>query len=157
MASTGLPAQGSDSGDRTRAFRALAGYIFGANEAKTKMSMTTPVFSRPEGGEGGASVMQFVLGEDAGTSAPAPSDPGVRTVSRPGGVFAVKLFGGATGMQGAEARAQELQEAVRRDGLRVKDGEKWWLAQYNDPSTRDWQRRNEVMLELEAFDIWSQQ
>lgn len=36
-------------GASTRAFRDLAGYIFGANEAKQKMAMTTPVYSDTSG------------------------------------------------------------------------------------------------------------
>jgi hypothetical protein len=41
-----------------RAFRALAGYIFGGNAAGEKMAMTTPVLT-----DGGRTRMQFVLPE----------------------------------------------------------------------------------------------
>ena len=41
-------------------FNELAGYIFGGNEGKVKMEMTTPVFTETSPGQAAAS-MQFVL------------------------------------------------------------------------------------------------
>lgn len=48
------------AGPGMKAFNALAGYLFGANERGEKMEMTTPVFTSTEGN------MQFFIGEVAG-------------------------------------------------------------------------------------------
>eukprot|EP00892_Ulva_mutabilis_P009912 jgi/Ulvmu1/7293/UM035_0081.1 len=52
--------------ERTAAFRGLANYLFGGNQSKRKLQMTTPVFSSSDS-------MQFVLPVESTADAPSPS------------------------------------------------------------------------------------
>jgi hypothetical protein len=142
-------------GGDSEAFGALAGYLFGANAAGERMEMTAPVFSAPaaaEPGGGGGQRMQFFLGGGAAAAgAPAPRDARVRVREAPGGVFAVAAFSGFALAGEVERRAAELRAALARDGLRARPG--FSLARYNAPLTPGPLRRNEVLVELEGFEL----
>lgn len=110
--------------------------------------MTTPVFSDASRG-----AMQFFMGKDVQGQLPAPTDARVEVKTRDAGVYAVRKFGGKVGAAEASREADELKRALRRDGIDVA-GEAWTLAQYNDPGTPGWQRRNEVLVRVEGYDLW---
>eukprot|EP00879_Flechtneria_rotunda_P020020 GHRR01021048.1.p2 GENE.GHRR01021048.1~~GHRR01021048.1.p2 ORF type:complete len:194 (+),score=67.76 GHRR01021048.1:955-1536(+) len=140
------------AGAGMKAFNALAGYIFGGNEAGTKMAMTTPVLSNTAG------YMQFVVDPDtpqASTSSlPAPSNSSVRLLQQSGGIYAAAMFNGvATPRKCAEVQ-QQLLTALQEAGLQPVDASLWTLARYNDPSVRPMFRRNEVLMHLKDFDLW---
>ena len=135
------------------AFRTLAGYIFGGNEERKKLNMTTPVLTSVDKQNGS---MQFYLGKSvAPSAAPVPlSDANVTVKEIPGKVFAVKTFTGLGDDNSAKRVAAELRRDLQRDGLLVADDSKAILAQYNDPGTLPPFRRNEILLQLNDFKLW---
>ena len=135
-----------------RAFGALAGYLFGKNQAATAMKMTTPVFSTQEGDD---KRMSFVLPsdywkEDGIDTAPQPLDGSGVTLSRDvGGERAVLMFGGIAGKKETETRKEQLLNALAKDReWKAQDDAPVTIAQYNDPFTPPWKRRNEVAVRV---------
>ena len=114
-------------------FNTLAQYIFGGNQQKVSMDMTTPVFTRAGDEEVGADdqeVMQFVLGGGLSLStAPKPAEgSGVRTREVPGALYAVRKFTGVVASGGRDERALRqmmlLKSAIKAAGLKVQMKEK---------------------------------
>ncbi|KAL7542338.1 hypothetical protein ACHAXR_011678 [Thalassiosira sp. AJA248-18] len=129
-------------------FGALAGYLFGKNEENTAMKMTTPVFSE---GEGADRKMSFVLPSDyweEKEKAPKPlSDSSVQVSSVDGCERAVMSFSGFGRKTDVDNRSNKLREilATDKEWCVVEDAPVI-LAQYNDPFTPPWKRRNEVSI-----------
>ncbi|KAL7546366.1 hypothetical protein ACHAWF_009702 [Thalassiosira exigua] len=133
-------------------FGALAGYLFGKNEEQTAMKMTTPVLSE---GEGADRKMSFVLPSDyweKEDEAPTPlSDSAVKVSSMDGCERAVLAFGGFGRKNDVDDKTKKLQEMLAADGeWRAVDDAPVILAQYNDPFTPPWNRRNEVSVLVES-------
>ena len=115
----------------SRAFRALAGYINGANDSRSTVAMTAPVVQQAGSvrvamtapvlqseGQSDDYVIAFVLpsGMTAAT-VPVPTDPDVRTRVVPVQVAAARRFSGR-GSEGAFARhLRELESALASAGL----------------------------------------
>lgn len=132
----------------TKAFGALAGYLFGKNEESTAMKMTTPVINR---GQADADrTMSFVLPsefwKDGGLDvAPKPlQDSGVMLERVEGQERAVVMFGGYASKKEADAKKQLLLEKLKSDTDWMAVEESADLMQYNDPFTAPWKRLNEV-------------
>lgn len=109
----GPPAGVSPAGPGGAAFGALAGYIFGGNEAGQRMAMTTPVFSDSAGR------MRFVVGGGATDPGALPRPQGgseVVTKQVPGGIFAAAAFDGIADPQQAQREEAALRCAPRRGG-----------------------------------------
>lgn len=49
---------------------------------------------------------------------------------------------------------QRLRQAVRKHDLKLKSPSDYIVARYNDPSTKPIFRRNEVLVELDDFELW---
>jgi len=133
-------------------FGALAGYLFGKNEEETAMKMTTPVLSQ---GEGADRTMSFVLPSDywqEKEKAPTPlSDSSVKVSSVEGCDRAVIAFSGFGRKSDKENRSIKLREMVEADkDWDVVDGAPIVLANYNDPFTPPWKRRNEVSILVQS-------
>lgn len=143
-----------------RAFRVLAGYIFGDNVPAQKMAMTAPVESAPRGvkmnmtapveavatdseGYTYAFVMERKYSMD---SLPKPNNPNVRLVERPARVMAVRRFSGRANATSFEQRRRALLAALERDAIATLGPAA--LAQYNAPYTPGILRRNEVLVEV---------
>ncbi|KAL7519587.1 hypothetical protein ACHAWX_004346 [Stephanocyclus meneghinianus] len=129
-----------------KSFGALAGYLFGENQAKKTMKMTTPVITE---GEGDDKKMSFVLPSDYWKSetmsdAPLPlSDSAVRIAPVQGSVRGVLAFGGYG--RKSDAMSKKLKDLLLKDGeWCAVENAPVVLAQYNDPFTPPWKRRNEV-------------
>ena len=145
-------------------FGALAGYLFGKNDKNEAMKMTTPVLTS---GEGGDRRMSFVLpsnfwddaapnkgAENAGSFgidvAPRPLEgSGVYLERDSGGERAVLMFGGFASKGEVERKRAALLKGLEKDrDWELLDGQGSGtvptLAQYNDPFTPPWKRRNEV-------------
>ncbi|PNW83042.1 hypothetical protein CHLRE_06g304400v5 [Chlamydomonas reinhardtii] len=138
------------AGAGNKAFNTLARYIFGDNQARAKMAMTTPVFSDTAGS------MRFVIGQTTLKTLPSLPQPNSSAVSLEqveGGVFAARVFGGYAKEADAAREAGALKAALTRDGRKAASGV-WTLARYNDPSTPAPFRRNEVLLPLEGYELW---
>ena len=133
-------------------FGALAGYLFGKNEEETAMKMTTPVLSQ---GEGADRTMSFVLPSDywqEKDKAPTPlPDSSVKVSSIEGCDRAVIAFSGFGRKSDKENRSTKLREMVEADkDWEVVDGAPIVLANYNDPFTPPWKRRNEVSIQVQS-------
>jgi hypothetical protein len=156
-----------------RAFRSLAGYIGGRNDASRGVSMTAPVLQRPavagrsiamtapvlqqpaEGSKGSGesedgaeeSIVSFVMpAAESLETLPRPSDPSVTLRAVPEGFAAAASYSGRWTTTGYEQRAARLDEAVRAAGLEPTGPAQW--ARY-DPPWKPWfLRRNEVLLPI---------
>lgn len=148
-----------------RAFRILAGYIFGDNRQNEKMKMTAPVESRPAGagvrmdmtapvtsskadGESGGYVYRFVMESHYDfDELPEPTDSRVELRKVPARTMAVHRYSGFWSKSNYEKNEQELLAALQADGVEVISQP--LLARYNGPFTPFFLRRNEVMVEVE--------
>lgn len=129
-----------DSGDGS--FQRLFGFIAGRNEAKQKISMTTPVWIA---GPANRRTMAFVLPSQMPNGAiPRPADSKVSVREIPPGQFAVLRFRGG---RNAEHEARALAELTARmdaSGYPITGGAVFGY--FDPPWTPIGFRRNEVML-----------
>ncbi len=128
-----------------RAFRILAGYIFGDNEPKQKMAMTVPVISEAE--DDNTSVYQFVMESayDLDTL-PLPNDSRVELREIPQRLMAALKFSGTWKESRIDDLTQNFLELLDREGYEVKSDP--MLARYNPPLTPWFLRRNEILVEV---------
>lgn len=131
-----------------KAFRILAGYIFGDNEDDTRMKMTAPVGSQPAGDDANRYTYAFVMERKYTLeSLPRPDDPRIRLSEvEPRSMAAVRYTGRWTEKNYRQHLA-ELRQALAADGVATR-GEPL-LARYNSPFTPWFLRRNEILLELD--------
>lgn len=153
-----------------RAFRILAGYIFGDNRSREKMEMTAPVNQRPAPGEGeklemtapvsqrrtdgagaGGYVFSFVMPSGYTLETlPEPLDPRVRLRGEPARLMAVRGYSGRWTEGNYRENEAILLAAVERAGLKPLSAPVY--ARYNSPFSLWFMRRNEVMVEVSAAD-----
>jgi hypothetical protein len=150
-------------------FRVLAGYIFGGNQAQTKIAMTAPVTQAPEPSEKPSEKIAMtapVTQEPVGAAnesrwrvafmmpskytletLPIPNDPRVKfRVSEPI-KRATIVFDGFSTQSNLETHRAKLEAFVKERGLKTR-GE-YQMAFYNDPFTLPWNRRNEWWVAIE--------
>jgi DNA gyrase inhibitor GyrI len=132
--------------DADGSFLRLFRFITGANEAKQKIAMTTPVFMS---GSDTNATMAFVLPAKLPTDAvPKPSDAAVTVRELPAGRFAVLRFsGGRSAEHDAEALGR-LRAWMRAEGLQELSPPVYGY--FDPPWTPGFLRRNEVMLRTEG-------
>lgn len=141
----------------TRAFGALAGYLFGKNDSNQAMKMTTPVLTKTipsNNNNNNEKQMSFVLpseywNDDGIVRAPKPlRGSGVELVRMHGEIRAVQMFGGYASTKEVEYNKKQLLSALAKeqDWEIVNRNDTITLAQYNDPFTAPWQRLNEVSI-----------
>ncbi len=128
-------------GADNRAFRMLAGCIFGDNDRQEKMNMTAPVESRGDEKLTYAFVME---GRYTMSTLPAPSDERVRLRERPARIVAVRRFSGRWSDANIEKHRQGLLRDLDADGVKVLGPAE--LARYNSPFTPWFLRRNEIVV-----------
>jgi SOUL heme-binding protein len=135
-------------------FGALAGYLFGKNQEKQAMKMTTPVFSS---GSDESRLMSFVLPSEFWQvknfeKAPQPLEgSGVTLELNEGSNRAVIMFGGFASKKDVTLRTQQLLNAIKSDkDWKADPSDSVSLAQYNDPFTPPWKRLNEVSIKVIA-------
>jgi len=142
-----------------RGFRVLADYIFGANQAKAKVAMTTPVLQQSAGepiamtapvlqapgDRPGRYVISFVM--PAGytlDTLPTPLDVRVQWREVAAELAAARRFSGLGRAEAFSAELDRLTAAVRAAGLTVVGPAR--SARF-DPPWKPWfLRRNEVVL-----------
>jgi hypothetical protein len=146
-----------------RAFRILAGYIFGDNRESEKMQMTAPVESLPvdegvrmnmtapvessQAVQRDGYVYRFVMERKYDfDELPQPVDSRVELRRVPARVMAVHRYSGFWSESNYEKNERALLEALRADGIDVIGAP--LLARYNGPFTPFFLRRNEVMVEV---------
>ena len=74
-------------------------------------------------------------------------------MERPSGEYAALSFSGVADPKAASQKEQELRTRIQSRGLSPK-GSDWYLARYNDPSTKPMFRKNEVLIPIGDFDLW---
>lgn len=126
-----------EASDR-RAFRLLAGYIFGNNDAGEKMAMTAPVETR---GEEYAFVMERKYSMD---TLPRPEDGRIQLRTRPERIVAVRRFSGRWTEGNFERHRRALLDDLASLDIEVTGEPE--LARYNGPFTPWFLRRNEFIV-----------
>ncbi|GDY23776.1 hypothetical protein LBMAG56_51230 [Verrucomicrobiota bacterium] len=128
---------GSD-GSFMRLFR----FITGANEAKQKIAMTTPVFMA---GSTSNSTMAFVLPAKMKTAdTPKPSSSSVTVRELPPGRFAVLRYSGKQSATNEAVHLEKLKTWMAAEKLGVLSPPVYGY--FDPPWTPSFLRRNEVML-----------
>ncbi len=147
-------------------FRRLFKYISGANIAKTKISMTSPVEQFAENVQAGQKIdmtapveqvksqegwaVAFILPKIFNwDSAPVPSDPTVRIVERPERIVATLRYSGRWTDKNVARHGQELKSYL--EGHSIAERSPVQTAFYNAPFTPPFMRRNEVQIEVEQL------
>ena len=125
-------------------FRKLAGYIFGGNEANTKISMTTPVQMDISDS---VSTMSFVM-PSAYTkeNLPKPNDPNVHIKNTADEYVAVIRFGGYASDKDLKFYSEKLQNLLKENGI-TSFGNYRFLG-YNPPF-QFIGRRNEIIVAVD--------
>lgn len=87
------------------------------------------------------------------SSLPAPNTERVSVSERPSGDYAAISFSGVADPQAAAQKERELRALMQRRNISAL-GNEWYLARYNDPSTRPAWRKNEILIPIKEFDLW---
>jgi len=125
-------------------FQKLAGYIFGGNESKIKISMTSPVQMDINDS---VSTMSFVM-PSAYTmeNLPKPNDPGVQIRNTPEEYVAVIRFGGYASDEDLKFYSEKLKNLLKVNGI-TSFGNYRFLG-YNAPF-QFINRRNEIIVAVD--------
>lgn len=165
-----LVAEVEVEGDRKAAakegFMILARYIFGKNIAKEKVAMTSPVnqqqIEQKEESQkiamtspvnqlkqsGSKWLVQFGMPKTFTIETlPTPKDPKIHFKNLSEKKVVAIVFNGTWSDQRFDEHKKKLKEFIEENGFKAK-GEVI-LAYYDDPFTFPWNRRNEVMWEIE--------
>ena len=128
-------------------FRKLAGYIFGGNEANTKISMTSPVQMNINDS---VSTMSFVMpAAYTKESLPKPNDPNVSIKNTAEEFVAVIRFGGYASDKDLKIHSDKLQNFLKENGI-TSFGNYRFLG-YNPPF-QFIKRRNEIIVAVDWKD-----
>jgi hypothetical protein len=125
-------------------FQRLAGYIFGGNEANTKISMTTPVQMAINDS---LSTMSFVMPSAySKETLPKPNDPNVHIHNTDNEYVAALRFGGYASDKDLKFYSEKLQDLLKENGI-TSIGNYRFLG-YNPPF-QPFCRRNEIIVSVE--------
>ena len=159
-----LVAEVTTVGDQKQSVRAgfqkLAAYIFGGNQGRAKIAMTSPVAQTPQGDkiamtspvtqnptDPGQWSVQFMMPSAYRLeNLPEPNDPDVNFRLVPRRAMAALTFSGVVNDRLYQEKSSALRGWVSDRGLQGR-GE-IVLAQYDPPWIPWFMRRNEVLLEL---------
>lgn len=126
-------------------FRRAAGYIFGGNQKKQKISMTAPVLQEEK--EGKKRVSFVMPSEKSLSSLPGPDDSRVVLKEVPSRKMAVLKYSGTWSEERYQEKVRELKEQLKNKNLKIKGDP--ILARYNPPWIPWFLRRNEILIEVE--------
>jgi hypothetical protein len=143
-----------------QAFSRLAGYIFGKNRSKQKLSMTAPVIQEAKSEKlsmttpvmqekkGSSWTMSFVMPEGSTlASLPVPLDPAVTFREVPPKRVAVIHYSGLHSENNLRNYAEKLTAWLQNKGHRALSAPR--AASYDPPWTIPMLRRNEVQIDIE--------
>jgi hypothetical protein len=128
------------------AFRRLAGYIFGKNDASEKIAMTAPVTQQAT--ENGYIVRFHMPAEHDLDDLPVPLDDSVIIYEAAGGVFAVLRYKGGWKQARYIEHKDQLVAQLAQNPAWQKSGEPIW-ARYNSPFMPSFLRTNEILIPVE--------
>lgn len=149
---------GSRTGAINAGFRVLAGYIFGGNEARAKVAMTSPVaqvasekiaMTTPvaQTGTDGQWVVRFTMPQSYRMDTlPKPKDPRIKLLEQPGDREVVIQFSGLAGADVLASEEAKLRAFATQQGLTLGAGPFYYF--YDAPFTLPWNRRNEIAFQL---------
>ncbi|MEI6756231.1 MAG: heme-binding protein [Chlorobium sp.] len=142
------------------AFSRLAGYIFGKNRSKEKLSMTAPVLQEAaseklsmtapviQEKKGSGWVMAFVMPEGSTLETlPEPLDAAVKLRSVPARKVGVIRYSGLHSESNLREYGVKLTTWLEKKGYRVHSQPR--AASYDPPWTIPFLRRNEVHIDIE--------
>ncbi len=145
---------GDFDGVGNRAFKTLAGYIFGKNRTGESIEMTAPVTQRPVGPESNTSPetgdywLSFTMPRRfTPATLPAPTDPRIRVRDEPARLMAARRYSGRWTLKNYREQEATLLTALRNAGLTPVAPPVY--ARYNAPFTPWFMRRNEVLVEVQ--------
>ena len=125
-------------------FRKLAGYIFGGNEANTKISMTSPVHMDVNDS---VSSMSFIMPSAyAKENLPKPNDPNIEIKNTADEYVAVIRFGGYASDKDLKFYSEKLQNLLKENSIRSQGN--YRFLGYNPPF-QFIGRRNEIIVSVE--------
>ncbi len=125
-----------------KGFSTLAGYIFGGNEKKQKISMTSPVAMSLED----SITMMFMVPNDYDqASLPKPNDPSIVFEQKPSKKVAAISFGGWADSKISEEKKQLLIDLLDQSKIGYKD--EFYFLGYNPPFEMI-NRKNEIIVTL---------
>lgn len=125
-------------------FRRLASYIFGDNDARETIAMTTPVLTTPRAS---THTVAFVMPPDRTlASLPRPADDRIKLVHIPMRRIAALRFHGRYTDETMLEQTRRLHELVAANDLETKGQP--MFAGFDPPSTLPWLRRTEMWIEL---------
>jgi hypothetical protein len=141
-------------------FRRLADYIFGNNESKQSIAMTSPVAQEPKSEK---IAMTAPVGQELAKdnlwvitftmpssytmeTLPKPKNPEVILKQLPASKFAAVRFTGFNRAHTVESKTQELTTWLAKKSIRAEG--KAIYARYNPPWTPWFMRRNEILLQI---------
>jgi hypothetical protein len=142
MATVHSPKEGEGRAANTN-FRRLAAYIFGGNEASTKIAMTAPVhMGRTDSGN----TMQFVMpAQYKLEDLPKPLDPTISFSRSDSGLHAAVIFGGFVNETRIREKEKELADWLKMRNLDIAGP--FEVLGYNPPYELV-DRRNEVLVKV---------
>lgn len=134
-----------------RAFRILAGYIFGDNQSEQKMAMTAPVVSGNAGAGDGRTWYHFVMEREYDLDTlPVPNDQRVTLRTLPQRLVAAHRFSGTWNEDRIDGLTKELLAQLDKAGFEAAAPP--MLARYDGPMTPWFLRRNEILIEVQPRD-----
>jgi hypothetical protein len=131
---------------QNKAFKKLAGYIFGDNNKQIKIAMTAPVMQSQINGKW---TMSFMMpAKYSLNNLPAPKDKSIALRKVPSRYYGVIRYSWLDSSQKNQAMADTLSKwLAKNSGFKIISGPVF--AGYDPPWTIPFLRRNEVMFELE--------
>ena len=151
---------GAYGGAVQKGFRVLASYIFGGNQARSSIEMTTPVTSTPSEtiamttpvtatGEGSRWTVSFMMPREwTLETLPVPDDKRIELIAVEPSLRAVQTFSGRASAGRVQRELAALQTALQIGGSSVVGPVT--VAQFNPPWVLGPWRRNEVQLPVRS-------
>lgn len=128
----------------SKGFSILAGYIFGGNEKKEKIAMTSPVAMALED----SITMMFMVPKNISKETlPKPNQSDIEFKEEPAKTVAAITFGGWSSNEKIEKYKKELTDALDAEGIAYTNH--FFYLGYNPPF-EVLNRRNEVIVELDV-------
>lgn len=161
VAETDIEHPGRQAEDR--AFKVLAGYIFGGNRTNRKIEMTAPVSMNMQSEGEEIAMTAPVMIDDKGEkprmtfmmpskitrdTLPIPNDPRVTIREMPARAVAVLKFSWQAGRSKRAQKAQELLSMLERDGFRPVGPPIY--AGFNPPFSVPFLKRHEIQVAVDA-------